>query len=83
MVLDYFQVARVFFIFSFFTKYFPRISVCRICKLYSLFFSTQTELEIIDKYYIHIYIYIILAFESTGFRFQLRDANMSRHTDEF
>ena len=34
---DYFQVARVFFVFCFFTEFFPHILVSRICKLYCVF----------------------------------------------
>ena len=50
--LDYFQVARVFFPFSFFNDFFLLISVSRICKLYNLKQNYRLDINII---YIYIY----------------------------
>ena len=61
MLNDYFQAARVFFVFSLFIELFSQISVYRICKLYNLFFFSHQQsyrLDIKIDIYIYIYIYI-------------------------
>ena len=58
---DYFQVAHVFFVFSFFTEFFSQVSVHRICKLYNLgFFLRQQNYKLDIKIRIYIYIYIYM-----------------------